>query len=709
MQLNQGLGGISIAATVSALIAQPAWAAPTEVTAVRLNRSASGVEVVLDTQGNNRPQVFTVNKGNSSVADITNTLLRLPKGNSFRQDKPAPGITLVTVNQIDTNTIRVVVSGTTKAPTGQVLRRNGPGLVLGFGLAPANEANSVPPALPRAVAPPVGDIAVAPVDATPDAIDLGTSERVTKMLLREAPVQEALTLLTDAAGLNLIYVTPEGKAVVPAKSPTTRTVTQTRGNTTESVTTSEKVEPPKPVEKGEITISLDIENEPVQQVFNYILRVAGLQANRVDQTIFVGRTLPGDAQNRIVRTYRLNQIKATASGSVTQTSSTTAETGGTTKGIGDSSSSSSSSGSDSSGSSSGGSSTATAETTAQRTTETTEAVNTQGAKEILESYGANGGGAGSTGSGGTSEAGGGSRSTLLRDLEVIADGRANSVTLIGSPRVVEVATSLLRQMDLRRRQAAVSVKIVDVDLTKGRNANASLQYGAGVGSGNAVTASFLGGNFQIGAPIGADFLLNLLGRIRDDDAKILTSPTLMVQEGSSAQVNLVQEVFSGIRRIVTATSPTGALPEITEEPIIRPAGVILNITVDRIDDNGFITMNISPTVSAPSGTFVVGDTEGTLLRQRLLESGQIRLRDGQTLILTGIIQDEDRIGVNKVPILGDIPLLGRLFRQETRTRSRRELVIVVTPRIQNDSDQPSFGYEYKPSPEAEKMLNPQGQ
>lgn len=729
---------IPIAATALTLIAQPVWAAPTEVTAIRLNSTQRGIELVLDTQGNNRPSIFIVNRGNSSIADISEIQLRLPGGRPFRQNNPAPGITSVVVSQLEGNTIRVVVSGITKAPAGQVIRRDGPGLALSFNRTPGNIAelgtaptlpqspstgqapNATPPLLPRAVAPPVGDISVAPLELKPDTVDLGTSECIPKLLLRQAPVQEVLTLLARAARVNLIYI-PSGGTLAQPVSPSAQPgdAPVQPGGTTPALPGGAPTQPlippastpsnpqgvilpapnisttgsslfqaatsPEPSAQAD-TISLDIEDEPIQDVFNYVLQVTGLQANRVGKTIFVGRNLPGAAQNRVVRTYRLNQIKATASGTITQELTSKAETGGSvTAARGDKVSDTEFDPG------------VTAETAINRTTTSNRTINERGAKEILESYGANGGG---TGAGAATT---GTSSTLLRGLEVVSDARANTVTLIGSPNLVEAGASLLAQIDSRRRQAAVNVKIVDVDLTKGRNANADLAFN----STNTIASGFINGVFQIGAVLGNDFLLNLITSIQDRSAKILTDPTLVVQEGSSAQVNLTQEIFSGIERKTTAVGTTGALPTITESPILRPAGVILNMTVDQIDDNGFITLNISPEISTPSGTFALtGGLTGTLLQQRRLETGQVRLRDGQTLILTGIIQDQDRTDTSKVPILGDIPLLGRLFRREAKTRQRQEVVVIVTPQIMDDSNQSTYGYQYNPSPEAEKLLQP---
>ncbi|MFM6755820.1 MAG: type II secretion system protein GspD, partial [Dolichospermum sp.] len=93
---------------------------------------------------------------------------------------------------------------------------------------------------------------------------------------------------------------------------------------------------------------------------------------------------------------------------------------------------------------------------------------------------------------------------------------------------------------------------------------------------------------------------------------------------------------------------------------------------------------------------------------RSLTSGTIRLRDSQTLILSGIIQDEDRTSVSKLPILGDIPLLGALFRKTNKQNERREVIILLTPQIMDDSQGSGYGYNYTPSPTTREMLERQG-
>ncbi|MEO1124543.1 MAG: type II secretory pathway, component HofQ, partial [Cyanobacteria bacterium J06635_15] len=94
-----------------------------------------------------------------------------------------------------------------------------------------------------------------------------------------------------------------------------------------------------------------------------------------------------------------------------------------------------------------------------------------------------------------------------------------------------------------------------------------------------------------------------------------------------------------------------------------------------------------------------------LIQERELTSGDVRIRDGQSLVLTGIIQDSERDTVSKIPILGDLPIIGALFRSTSRQTSRAEVVILVTPQILDDSDQSVYGYSYQPSEDIQEILD----
>jgi hypothetical protein len=119
-------------------------------------------------------------------------------------------------------------------------------------------SSPLPPFLPRASAPPVGDITVSTIDTTfPNYVDLGTAAVVPRLVLREAPVQDVLTLLSRSADLNLVF----------ANAPST------------SADGEENID-----SLANKTISLDLENEPVQDVFNYVLMLSDLKATMRGRT-----------------------------------------------------------------------------------------------------------------------------------------------------------------------------------------------------------------------------------------------------------------------------------------------------------------------------------------------------------------------------------------------------------------------------------------
>ena len=808
----------------SALVAQPAGAL-TQVTGIALKPTAKGLEVVLQLQATaqgktvERPLVFTSGQGNTWVATITNAQLNLPAHQPYRQEHPAPGITTLSITATSANSLQVTVTSqpgtlmgqaqqegtnltfnllytaadTTPLAAGQTPKAAPPAQATRTAATPtpsapaaasvptaaaspsAPAAASVPtaaaspspmvaptpamppaqrPALPfpqptiattpltpqKPVAstpssslPPGNQITYTDLNVQPATIDLGTTARIERVVLRETPVREALALLAHAADFGLVYAEDLGGSSPPGA----------------------------PVQAGgavlDSNISLDIENEPIQDVFNYILRAKGLKANRVGKTIFVGLNLPATTGSYVTRTLRLNQMRAT----LPQTNLTTTAV------------------SASSLTSGGGQGGSTTTSQVGRTSTETETIPYQGALQVLEALGANNSAT--------------ARSPVFKGLQVTADARTNTLSLVGALEQVQLATDYLTKLDVRRKQVAVNVKIVEVNLSKTSNIGSSFSFGVagnffnvnqgrgGVSVGpvnpslldpNSLTSPSTIANpfakvqpplntnaqvtdsrgntlgFQPASPINANplapvvtnltsgsvvstnsavttvlnqaltyglpplfqfptqFLLNLQAQVVSGNAKILTDPTLIVQEGNQSQVNLTSQVFSGFtEQRVTEGNVTST--RILPQPPVD-VGVILNVQVDQIDDNNFVTLAVSPEVSS-LGQSITDPSRNNLLIQQLvnrrrLETGKIRLRDGQTLILTGIIQEQDRETITKVPILGDIPLLNLLFRNRSHERSRSEVVVLVTPQILDDSDRSPYGYNYLPGPEVQKFL-----
>ncbi len=183
------------------------------------------------------------------------------------------------------------------------------------------------------------------------------------------------------------------------------------------------------------TISLDIENEPLQDVFNYVLRITGLEANRSGRTIFVGSRLPQQARNVIVRTLRLNQISVVEAANFLVAQGAELQIPFTRRQI----------------------ATIGTGTNAQNTV-----IEEPDIKLLRAQIGEG--------------------TLVLQGLSVLtppSSSGVNSITIVGEPRKVEIATALLSQLDIRKRQVAVNVKIIDVNLLNTDLANASFSFGVG--------------------------------------------------------------------------------------------------------------------------------------------------------------------------------------------------------------------------------------
>ncbi len=541
-----------------------------------------------------------------------------------------------------------------------------------------------PPLRRRAVAPPLGDMAVGSmVIRNPNYVNV-SGPNVT-LTLRNAPAKDALMAITQLGGYGFVFVDDEDPSLAASSAGA------------------------KPEASRGRSVTIAFRNESYSRALNSVLMAAGLQGKREGNMIFAGSNVGTQGFGpQLSKVYRLNQASAASAAnylaslgaSITKvTVITNTVTEGTTQ----------------ANEIAGG--------TATQQTRTQDVATT-------ETYGASRG--------------------PLKGLTGTTDSRLQTITLIGSAQLVSVAENYLRQLDLRQRQVALSVRILDVTLTNDNSMQNSFAFRAGntyVVSESGQLSAFFGG-FQPSAssePVanpGSSYPANQLydflsAQIESRNTKVLASPTLILSENSEAIVG-GKEVSLGApegaedagaaafenasigRPFANESFVTVGSQVITNyqvsvgtegngnscQPAFGTSGLTFGARVSRIDDNGFVTFTLSPSVSAITGT---QDVQGcgpiNILSVRRLDTGSVRVRDGQTLILTGVISDSDSQAVTKWPILGDLPLIGQFFRGTSSTRQKNELVILVTPRIIDEDQGGSYGYGYSPSlPESRRML-----
>jgi len=190
--------------------------------------------------------------------------------------------------------------------------------------------------------------------------------------------------------------------------------------------------------------------------------------------------------------------------------------------------------------------------------------------------------------------------------------------------------------------------------------------------------------------------------IEEGSTKVLASPTLLLSESSGAAGDgseigrrFGNEGFVeiGDKVPVDATKGDGGSCTYSFETV----GVKLGAKVLGIDQNNFVTFTMTPVVTGVSGSFnIVGCGAVSKLNNRRLDTGAVRIKDGETLVLTGVIQETDVQTLYKYPVLGDLPLLGALFRSKQNNSDKRELIILVTPKVldENSESLDSYGIKF---------------
>ncbi|NJL98702.1 MAG: type II and III secretion system protein [Synechococcaceae cyanobacterium SM2_3_2] len=147
----------------------------------------------------------------------------------------------------------------------------------------------------------------------------------------------------------------------------------------------------------------------------------------------------------------------------------------------------------------------------------------------------------------------------------------------------------------------------------------------------------------------------------------MTDPRIVVSDGGSGRIEIGSQVPVNVER---STQVVNDVPVVSETLVRESAGIDLTVNRVRIDDNGFVTIDLLPRVRAPiaAGVLSGGQFAGTQLFNidtREVGLNQIRLRDGETYFLAGLIEERETVSVSRVPLLSQIPILGSLFRSQS--------------------------------------------
>ncbi|KFI23352.1 type II secretion system secretin GspD [Nitrosococcus oceani] len=277
------------------------------------------------------------------------------------------------------------------------------------------------------------------------------------------------------------------------------------------------------------------------------------------------------------------------------------------------------------------------------------------------------------------------------DVRVIPDLENNSLLISAIPPIYEKILSALRQLDIPPRQVLVEATIAEVALT------GSLQYGLqwyftndlasgkGAGGQGALPTLGEGGLQALVASGGFSYAFTDGGVVRallrllasEDKVEILSSPQLLALDNQTAEIRVGDQV--PIQR-----GQTTGIGGTTQQIQYRDTGVLLTVT-PRVNAGGRVTMELKQEVTDVGGTTLPGGGGATVgnnptFLQRNFQS-VVTVQSGETIVLGGLIRNNDTFRQSGVPFLYKLPLIGPLFGTTTRSRLRTELVVLMTPRV----------------------------
>ena len=307
------------------------------------------------------------------------------------------------------------------------------------------------------------------------------------------------------------------------------------------------------------------------------------------------------------------------------------------------------------------------------------------------------------------------------DIRITPIEENNQLLVMATPGEWDSIRAAIHRLDIAPLQVQIEAKILEVTLTGNlqygvqwwlsgliNNSNAGsgtgFQYappfaskdgnsdrhrvslGAGApanlnGGGPGAFYSYLNKNFQVA--------LNALEK--SGNSKILSSPSLVVMNNQQAQltvgtqVSVISASLVGLGGYGTTGTTTGISTTGIGQANYISTGVTLSIT-PRVNPGGLVYMDVSQEDTSPDYSTVTANNPNPAINQRNLDT-QVAVQSGQTVLLGGMIQDQDGDSRNGVPGLSKIPVLGSLFGSTSKTRQRTELIVLITPRVITSSDE----------------------
>ena len=303
-----------------------------------------------------------------------------------------------------------------------------------------------------------------------------------------------------------------------------------------------------------------------------------------------------------------------------------------------------------------------------------------------------------SGSGGASKrnqaSGGGGTFMLDNDVRIVSDDYNNSLLVYATPYEYQKLERILTKLDVVATQVLIEASIVEVTLTDDLQYGLEWAFDNNLGGGDSGRGLLnVGGNLEPQAGFSytvtnsAGATKAVLNALAEDSLlNVISTPSVMVLDNHTATINVGDQ--QPIQSQSTVTNGGNVQNSIT----YKDTGVQLTVT-PSVNDGGLVTLDIEQSVTDVGP--VDSATKQRSFNQRAVKS-RVAIRSGESVVLGGMIRDNETEGQSGVPVLKDIPLVGALFSTTTIASTRTELLIFITPRVmESDQDLRDLNFEMR--------------
>ena len=283
--------------------------------------------------------------------------------------------------------------------------------------------------------------------------------------------------------------------------------------------------------------------------------------------------------------------------------------------------------------------------------------------------------------------------TMIEARNVFPLKALNAITIRDTADKVRIAGEIIRANDKARAEVVVDVELLQLDITKAREIGTQLVTSGTVSPFTGITGSLIN---DVGAAIGSLTIDQIRNLTSDNwaftlpsiaygflktatDAQLLAKPQLRISEGEKATLHIGQKIPLPVSTFTSAnTGGSGTFAPVTS---FTYTDIGIKISIEpRVHHNREITLKLLVEVSNQAGFAPSTSPPQPIIGTRTIES-TIRLKDGETNFLAGLIRKDDSSSLSTIPFLGDIPIIGKLFSKDRKDFQSTDLVLTMSPHI----------------------------